>query len=143
MLKEFKAFAMQGNMLDMAIGIIIGAAFGTIVTSLVNDILMPLLAIITNSPDFSNLFVLLKAPEGADVNMASVDEIRKAGGVVLAYGVFTNAVISFLIVALALFFVVKGMNKMKKAEAPAPAPAPAGPTTEELLAEIRDLLKKG
>lgn len=143
MLKEFKAFALQGNMLDMAIGIIIGAAFGTIVTSLVNDILMPVLAVITGSPDFSNLFVLLKAPEGADVNMASVDDIRKAGGVVLAYGVFINALIAFLIVALALFFVVKGMNKMKKAEAPAPTPAPAGPTAEELLADIRDLLRKG
>jgi large conductance mechanosensitive channel len=139
MLKEFKEFALQGNMLDMAIGIVIGAAFGTIVNSLVGDILMPLLSMVSASADYSNLFILLKAPEGVDVALSSVEEIRKAGGVVLAYGLFINAVLSFLIVALALFFVVKAVNKLKKAEAPAP---PAGPSQEELLAEIRDLLKK-
>lgn len=141
MLKEFKEFALQGSMLDMAIGIVIGAAFGTIVNSLVGDILMPLLSMVSASADYSNLFILLKAPEGVDVALSSVEEIRKAGGVVLAYGLFINAVLSFLIVALALFFVVKAVNKLKKAEAEAPAP-PAGPSQEELLAEIRDLLKK-
>jgi large conductance mechanosensitive channel len=139
MLKEFKEFALKGNMLDMAIGIVIGAAFGTIINSLVGDILMPLLSMVSASADYSNLFILLKAPEGVDVALSSVEEIRKAGGVVLAYGLFINAVLSFLIVALALFFVVKAVNKLKKAEAPAP---PAGPSQEELLAEIRDLLKK-
>ncbi|MFZ4559067.1 MAG: large conductance mechanosensitive channel protein MscL [Saprospiraceae bacterium] len=139
MLKEFKEFALKGNMLDMAIGIVIGAAFGTIINSLVADVLMPLLSMVSASADYSNLFILLKAPEGVDVALSSVEEIRKAGGVVLAYGLFINAVLSFLIVALALFFVVKAVNKLKKAEAPAP---PAGPSQEELLAEIRDLLKK-
>jgi large conductance mechanosensitive channel len=139
MLKEFKEFALKGSMLDMAIGIVIGAAFGTIINSLVGDILMPLLSMVSASADYSNLFILLKAPEGVDVALSSVEEIRKAGGVVLAYGLFINAVLSFLIVALALFFVVKAVNKLKKAEAPAP---PAGPSQEELLAEIRDLLKK-
>ena len=124
MLKEFKAFAMQGNMLDMAVGI-------------------PKVGQLKDRTPPKTAAYYRVAPEGADVNMASADDIRKAGGVVLAYGVFINAVISFLIVAMALFFVVKGMNKMKKAEAPAPAPAPAGPTAEELLADIRDLLKKG
>lgn len=139
MLKEFKEFALKGSMLDMAIGIVIGAAFGTIINSLVADVLMPLLSMVSASADYSNLFILLKAPEGVDVALSSVEEIRKAGGVVLAYGLFINAVLSFLIVALALFFVVKAVNKLKKAEAPAP---PAGPSQEELLAEIRDLLKK-
>ena len=138
MLKEFKEFALKGSMLDMAIGIVIGAAFGTIINSLVGDILMPLLSMVSASADYSNLFILLKAPEGVDVSLSSVAEIRNAGGVVLAYGLFINAVLSFLIVALALFFVVKAVNKLKKAE----APASAGPTQEELLAEIRDLLKK-
>jgi large conductance mechanosensitive channel len=139
MLKEFKEFALKGNMLDMAVGIIIGAAFGTIVSSLVDDILMPLIAGISSTPDFSNLFILLKSPSDTSVNLASVEDIRQAGGVVLAYGKFINTLISFLIVALALFSLVKTVNKLKKSE----APAPAGPTSEALLAEIRDLLKKG
>ena len=139
MLKEFKEFALKGNMLDMAVGIIIGAAFGTIVSSLVDDILMPIISGISSAPDFSNLFILLKSPASSSVNLTSVEDIRQAGGVVLAYGKFINAVISFLIVALALFSLVKAVNKLKKAE----VPAPAGPTSEQLLAEIRDLLKKG
>ncbi len=126
-------------MLDMAVGIIVGAAFGTIVSSLVNDILMPLIAGISSIPDFSNLFILLKSPTDTSVNLSSVEDIRQAGGVVLAYGKFINAVISFLIVALTLFFIVKAVNKLKNSG----APAPVGPTSEELLAEIRDLLKKG
>ncbi len=139
MFQEFKEFALKGNMLDMAVGIVIGAAFGTIVSSLVDDILMPLIAGISSTPDFSNLFILLKSPADTSINLSSVEEIRQAGGVVLAYGKFINAVISFLIVALALFSIVKTVNKLKKVQ----APAPAGPTSEELLAEIRDLLKKG
>ncbi|MCB0657870.1 MAG: large conductance mechanosensitive channel protein MscL [Saprospiraceae bacterium] len=142
MLKEFKEFALKGNMMDLAIGFILGAAFGTVVTSLTNDILMPVVSGIFGSPDFSNLFMVLKEPADlTDVNMASADAIRDAGGAVLAYGKFINAIISFLLVAFALFFVVKGLNKMKKKEE-APPPAPAGPTAEELLAEIRDELKK-
>lgn len=143
MLKEFKAFAMKGNMIDMAVGIVIGAAFGTVIKSLVDDVLMPIISSIFNAPDFSNLFVLLKAPEVTEgINMESIEAVREAGGVALGYGLFINAIIAFLLVAMALFFVVKAMNKMKKEEEEAaPAPAP-GPTTEDLLAEIRDLLKK-
>lgn len=143
MLKEFKEFAMKGNMLDMAIGIVIGAAFGTVIKSLVDDILMPVIAGLFNVPDFSNLFVLLKAPADATgVNMGSIEAVRAAGGVALGYGLFINAIIAFLLVALALFFVVKAVNRMKKKEEEAPAPAPAGPTQEDLLTEIRDLLAK-
>lgn len=144
MLKEFKEFAIKGNMMDMAIGIIIGAAFGTVVKSLVDDILMPIISSIFKTPDFSNLFVVLKAPATTEgVNMDSIEAVRAAGGVALGYGLFINAVIAFLIVALALFFVVKGMNQLKKKEEAAAAPPPPkGPTQEELLTEIRDLLKK-
>jgi len=142
MLKEFKAFAMKGNMLDMAIGIIIGAAFGTVVKSLVDDIIMPVVAWIFGSPDFSNLFIVLKNPTG-DV-FTSIEAAREAGAAVLGYGLFLNAVVALLIVAFALFMVVKGVNRMqemakKKEEEEA---APAGPTEIELLTEIRDSLKK-
>lgn len=142
MLKEFKEFAMKGNMLDLAIGFILGAAFGTIVKSLVDDILMPIVASVLGSPDFSNLFVVLKEPADiTDVNMASIASIREAGGIALGYGLFLNALISFLIMAFILFMIVKNVNKLKKKEEDVPAP-PAGPTQEELLMEIRDLLKK-
>lgn len=143
MLKEFKEFAIKGNMLDMAVGIIIGAAFGTVVGSFVNDIMMPLISSITGAPDFSNLFIVLKAPaDAAEVNMASIQSVRDAGGVALGYGLFINAFISLLIVAFALFLVIKSVNKLKRKEEAAPAPAPAGPTAEDLLTEIRDLLKQ-
>jgi large conductance mechanosensitive channel len=142
MLQEFKQFALKGNMIDMAVGIIIGAAFSTVINSLVSDVMMPLLSSVAHAPDFSNLFVVLKEPaDKAEVNMSSIQAVRDAGGVALGYGLFVNAVISFLIVAFALFLVVKGMNKMKREEAAAAPSAPAGPTAEQLLAEIRDLLK--
>jgi large conductance mechanosensitive channel len=141
MFKQFREFAMQGNMVDLAIGLIIGAAFGAIVSSVVTDVLMPIIAAVFNAPDFSNLFMILRAPTAADVNLNSADAIRGAGGVVMAYGKLINTLINFIIVALTLFFVVKAMNNMKKAEAPAAPAAPAGPTSEDLLAEIRDLLK--
>lgn len=146
MLKEFKEFAMKGNMVDMAIGIIIGAAFATVIRSLVGDILTPVVSAIFNVPDFSNLFVLLKSPViTEEVNMESIEAVREAGGVALGYGLFINALISFLIVALVLFYIVRGMNRLekKKAEEVVDAPEPPkGPTQEELLVEIRDLLKK-
>ncbi len=143
MLKEFKEFAVKGNMVDMAVGIIIGAAFGTVVKSVVNDILMPVVASVVGAPDFSNLFVLLKAPADATgVNLASLEAVRAAGGVALSYGVFLNALIAFLIVAFVLFMVVKAMNRMKREQEAAPPPAPPAPSKEEvLLTEIRDLLK--
>ena len=142
MLKEFKEFAIKGNMLDMAVGIIIGAAFGTVVTSFVNDILMPLVASVTGSPDFSDLFVLLKDADGGAGVYATLEAAQEAGAVTMNYGLFVNAFISLLIIALALFMVVKSFNKMKAQEAEAaPEPAP-GPTSEDLLTEIRDLLAK-
>jgi len=141
MLKEFKEFAVKGNMVDMAVGIIIGAAFGTVVKSVVDDLLTPLISAVAGTPDFSNLFVVLRSPETA-VAEPSVAAIREAGGVVLGYGLFINALIAFLIVALVLFIVVKGMNQLKrKEEAAPPAPEPEPTNEEVLLSEIRDLLK--
>ena len=126
MLKEFKEFAMRGNVVDMAVGIIIGAAFGTIVKSLVADVIMPPIGLLLGNVDFSNLFVVLK--EGAAAGpFASLAEAQKAGAVTLNYGVFINTIISFLIVAFAVFLLVRGMNKMKREEE---AP-PAEPTTKE------------
>lgn len=143
MIKEFKAFALKGNMLDMAVGIIIGAAFGTVVKSLVDDIIMPVISALLKAPDFSNLFFILKQPaETAGVNMESIQAVRDAGGVALGYGLFINAFIAFLIVAFALFMVIKGMNAMKKKEETAPAAPPAPGKEEILLTEIRDILAK-
>ncbi len=142
MLKDFKEFAMKGNMLDMAVGIVIGAAFGTVIKSLVSDILMPIISSVFGAPDFSNLFVLLKAPADMEgVNMESIASVREAGGVALGYGLFINAVIAFILVAFVLWMVVRSMNKLKKKEEPAPEPEPAGPSAEDLLTEIRDVLK--
>ena len=140
MLKEFREFAIKGNMVELAVGIIIGAAFGAVVKSLVDDIMMPVLSAILGAPDFSNLFLVLRNPTGAV--FTSVKAARDAGAVVLAAGLFINAIIAFLGVAVALFFVVKALNKLRREEAAAPA-APAAPTTTEaLLAEIRDLLRR-
>ena len=140
MLKEFKEFAIKGNMLDMAVGIIIGAAFGTVVTSLVNDLLMPVISGIIGSPDFSNLFLVVRNPTGA--TFTSVKAARDAGGVVLAYGLFLNAIIAFLAVTVALFFLVKGINRMRRQEEAAPAAPPEPPAEVRLLGEIRDLLRR-
>lgn len=140
MFKEFKEFALKGNMLDMAVGIIIGAAFGTVIKSLVDDLLMPVVSGIFGTPDFGNMFVKLKetAESASATNLA---DFKAAGGVAFAYGNFINAFIAFLLVALALWIVVRNMNRLKKKEEAAPPPAPAGPSTEDLLTEIRDLLK--
>ena len=140
MLKEFREFAIKGNMVEMAVGIIIGAAFGAVVKSLVDDLMMPVLSAILGAPDFSNLFAVLRNPTAAA--FASVKAARDAGAVVLALGLFINAMIAFLGVAIALFFVVKAINRLRREEVAAPA-APAAPTTTEaLLAEIRDLLRQ-
>jgi large conductance mechanosensitive channel len=131
MMKEFKTFAMRGNVMDMAIGIIIGAAFGKIISSFVGDILMPPIGLLIGGLDFSNIVITLKQ---------AVDESTPA--VTMNLGIFINTVIDFIIIAFAIFMVVKGMNRMKKKEEAAPPPPP-GPTAEEkLLTEIRDLLKK-
>ena len=118
MWKEFREFALKGNAVDLAIGVIIGAAFGAIVTSLVSDIMMPPIGKALGGVDFSNLFVVL-----GDGTYASLAEAQKAGAATVNYGVFLNKLINFLIVAFVLFMVVRGMNRMKR-EAPAPAPAP-------------------
>ncbi len=121
MFAEFKKFAMRGNVMDMAVGIVIGAAFGRIVTSLVNDVLMPPIGLLLGSVDFTNYFVMLKGGE-----YATLADAQKAGAVTLNYGIFITAVISFLIVAFAVFLLVKQVNRWQ-AE---PAPAPAEPTTK-------------
>lgn len=132
MLKEFRDFINRGNVVDLAVGIIIGAAFTTIVNSLVADIIMPPIGLATGGVDFSNLFVSLNGE-----HYATLAEAKKAGAATINYGVFLNAVINFLIVAFAVFMIVKNMNRFKKA-----APKPAPTTSEVLLTEIRDLLKK-
>ena len=141
MLKEFKEFAMRGNVLDMAVGIIIGAAFGTIVKSLVNDILMPPIGLLLGGIDFSNFFVVLK--EGAEVAApyAALADAQAAGAVTINYGVFINSIISFLIVAFAIFIVIRWMNKMKKKQEEKPAEAPKPSEEVLLLRDIRDALK--
>ena len=132
--QEFKTFAVKGNAIDLAVGVVIGAAFGGIVTSLVNDIIMPPIGKVTGNIDFSNLFVNLSGTE-----VATLAEAKKLGLATINYGVFINAVINFLIVAFAIFIVVKQLNRLKQ-EAPA-APA-ATPEDILLLREIRDNLKK-
>ena len=141
MLQEFKQFAMRGNVVDMAVGIIIGAAFGKIVESLVKDLIMPPIGMLLGKVDFANLFVVLR--EGSNPGpYLSVDAAQKAGAVTFNYGVFINTCISFIIVAFAVFVLIRAINRMKQKEAEAPA-APA-PTPEDvlLLREIRDALKK-
>ncbi len=136
MLKEFKEFAVKGNMIDMAVGIIIGAAFGAIVSSLVDDVFMPVIGIFLGGLDFSNFFFILGEGE-----FATIEKAKEAGIATLNIGLFINAIIKFLIVAFALFIVVKGINNLKRKEEEKPA-APAAPSSEEvLLTEIRDLLK--
>ena len=130
MVKEFKEFAMRGNVMDMAIGIIIGAAFGKIVSSIVSDVIMPPIGMLLGGVDFSSLAITLKeGTEGVEP-------------VLLKYGVFFNTVIDFVIIAFAIFLVVKGINKMKKKEEEKPAPPPEPSKEEVLLTEIRDALRK-
>ena len=139
--KEFKDFAVKGNMLDMAVGIIIGGSFGKIITSLVKDVLMPPLGLLLGKVDFSSLKAILQ--KGSDAVMDGAVVVQPAvSEVSINYGIFLNNIIDFLIVALCIFFVIKGMNTLKKKEEAAPETPP--PPSEEavLLKEIRDLLKK-
>jgi large conductance mechanosensitive channel len=139
MLNEFKKFAMRGNVVDMAVGIIIGGAIGAIVTTVVGDVQMPVVGLALGGADFSELHVLLR--DGATPGpYGSLAAAREAGAVALAYGVLVNAAVNFTIVAFALFLVVKGMNNLKRQEAAAPAAPPAASKEEVLLTEIRDLL---
>lgn len=134
MLKEFKTFAVKGNVVDLAVGIIIGAAFTSIVTSLVNDIIMPPIGLIIGGIDFSNFFLPLSK---FDQSFPTVEAAKAAGQVTINYGLFINAVIKFVIVAFAVFFLVKQINRLKGEE-----PPPALTKTESLLTEIRDALKE-
>ncbi|WP_028321225.1 large-conductance mechanosensitive channel protein MscL [Desulfatiglans anilini] len=137
LMKEFKEFAMRGNVLDMAIGIMMGAAFGKIVSSLVNDVLMPPIGKALGNVNFSNLFILL-----GDGEFPSVAAAKEAGVATINYGIFINTVIDFVIVAFVIFLFVKGINSMKRKEEAAPAAPPEPSAEEKLLTEIRDLLKK-
>jgi large conductance mechanosensitive channel len=135
MLQEFRAFAMRGNVVDLAIGVIIGAAFGKIVDSLVNDIIMPIIGAITGGLDFSNYFVGLSHA----VNAPNLADAKKQGAV-LAYGNFLTIAVNFIIIAFVLFLIVKGINTMRRKEAAVPSAPPAPTKTETLLTEIRDAL---
>ena len=141
MLGEFKKFIVKGNVMDMAVGIIIGAAFTAIVKSMVGDLINPLISVFTGGIDFTNLFVVL-----GEGDFATLAEAQEAGIATFAYGSFAMAVINFLIIAFVVFMLVKTVNKVKDAsegeKEPEAAPAPKGPSQEELLAEIRDLLQK-
>jgi len=136
MMKEFKAFALKGNVVDMAVGIIIGAAFGKIVSSLVSDIIMPPIGKLMGNVDFSNLFVNLGAGE-----FDSLAAAKAAGAATLNYGLFINTVLDFVIVAFAIFMVVKAMNRAKKKEEVKPSAPPEPSAEEKLLTDIRDLLR--
>ncbi|MBA4802261.1 MULTISPECIES: large conductance mechanosensitive channel protein MscL [Euryhalocaulis] len=137
MFNEFKEFAMRGNVVDLAVGFILGGAFSTIVKSLVNDVIMPPLGLLLGGVDFTNLFVPL---DGAQYE--SLAAAQEAGAATINYGLFINNVIAFVILALALFFLIKGMNSMqRKKDDTVPEEPPAKPRQEELLEEIRDALK--
>jgi large conductance mechanosensitive channel len=134
MLKEFKEFAMRGNVIDLAVGIIIGAAFGRIVTSLVNDIIMPPIGLLMGNVDFSNLFVNLDMSQA----FASVAEAEAAGAPIIKYGLFINTVLDF---AFAIFLVIRAINRFQRKKEAAPSPPAAPPPEVQLLTEIRDLLR--
>jgi large conductance mechanosensitive channel len=128
---------MRGNVIDLAIGIIIGAAFGKIVTSFVNDVIMPPIGLLMGNVDFSNLFVNLSM----DSTYATIAEAEAAGAPIIKYGIFINTVIDFVIVAFAIFLVIRALNELKRKQEAAPPPPPVPTTEEKLLAEIRDLLR--
>jgi large conductance mechanosensitive channel len=136
MFAEFKKFAMRGNVIDLAVGVVIGAAFGAIVASLVKDIIMPPIGYAMGGIDFSNFFLTLKGPAAA-----TLADAQKAGAVTINYGVFLNTVINFLVVALALFLLIRGINRLQTQPPEKPADAPPPPEDVVLLREIRDLLK--
>lgn len=137
MMQEFKEFAMRGNVVDMAVGIIIGGAFGKIVSSLVGDVIMPPLGKLMGNVDFSNLFVNL-----GDETYGSLAAAKEAGAATINYGIFINTVLDFVIVAFAIFMLIKGINTMRKKEEKKPEAPPEPPAEQKLLAEIRDLLKQ-
>lgn len=142
MVNEFKEFAVKGNMIDMAVGIIIGGAFGTIVQSLVKDIIMPPVGLLLGGVDFADLFVVLKQGTEAAQPYATLADAQSAGAVTLNYGVFFNNVVSFLIVAFAVFMLVKSINRLKRQQPPTPVTPVEPPEDVKLLREIRDALTR-
>jgi len=140
--KEFKEFAVKGNAIDLAVGVIIGGAFGTIVTSIINDLVMPLVGAIIGKPDFSSLYLVLKDPNHQVTSGMTLANAHKIDGVsVFAYGNFITVAINFLLLALVIFLMVKGVNKLKKKPEEKPAAPPPPSSTDVLLMEIRDVLK--
>lgn len=142
-LKEFKEFALRGNVMDLAVGVIIGGAFGKIITAVVNDLIMPPISKLTGGINFANKFINLdpqKMLPGGEV-IKTLDEAKKVGVPVIAYGDFLTTVLDFLIVAFCIFLMVKMINKLQRQPAPAPPPPPEPTPQEKLLAEIRDILK--
>lgn len=137
MLEEFRKFAMRGNVVDLAVGVIIGAAFGSIVTSVVNDIVMPAIGAVTGGLDFSNYYLALSSKVQTGLSYADA----KKQGAVLGWGQFLTVALNFLIVAWVLFLAIKGINRLRREEPPAPAPEPEMPVDVKLLTEIRDLLR--
>lgn len=140
-LREFREFSVKGNMVDLAVGVMLGTAFGAVVNSLVKDVIMPPIGLLAGRVDFSNLFIVL-SPGKEPGPYLTPDAAQKAGAVTLNYGLFVNTIVNFVIVALALFFVVRAINRIKREPEPSPA-TPAEPSEEvRLLREIRDLLKE-
>src|SRR5687767_13551194 len=139
MFKEFREFALRGSVVDLAIGVIIGAAFGAIVSSLVDDVFMPVIGLILSGIDFANLFIVLNNPTG--VAVPSVAFAKENGIATLNYGLFINAMVKFVIVAFVLFLVVKGINRLRRQQAEKPAEPPAPTREETLLTEIRDSIR--
>ena len=138
MFQEFKAFIARGNVLDLAVAVIIGAAFGAIVTSLTGDVIMPVIGALFGGADFSNHFILLNTPEGYDGSLTDYAALKEAGAAMIGYGAFLTALLNFVILAFVIFLLVRAANRLiaKKEE------APAGPSEIELLTEIRDELRK-
>ena len=139
MWKEFRAFIARGNVLDLAVGVIIGAAFATIVTSLTDDVIMPVIGTIFGGADFSSYFILLSAPDGYEGSMTDYAALKEAGAAMIGYGAFLTAVLNFVILAFVIFLLVRAANRLiaKKEQE-----APAGPSEVDLLTEIRDELRK-
>jgi large conductance mechanosensitive channel len=138
--KEFKEFALKGNVMDLAVGVIIGAAFGKIIDSVVNDLIMPIISAIIGSPDFSNLYLVLKGDVPGHPALADARKID--GAVIFAYGNFITVAINFLLLAFVIFLMIKGMNRLKRKQEAVPPAPPSPSSTDQLLIEIRDELKR-
>jgi large conductance mechanosensitive channel len=140
--KDFREFALKGNVMDLAVGVIIGAAFGKIVTALVDDILMPLISLATGGASFADKFLVLTSEKGGTTSYPSLDAAKAAGANVFAYGHFIQSIVDFLIIALCIFIIIRAVNKIMRKREEAPAAPPAPSSTDALLMEIRDELRR-